>query len=242
MTSLPPPGVIVRALQRGENVRVVFMTNGDYSGINAGIIRQGEAVAAQGQLGMNEDDLVFLGYPDGYLNTLYTNYRTGQDVFTSPSGQSVTYGQRGLGRVDYHTFAFGNPASYNLPNMVLDLETILNDFLPDHIFITSEHDGTGDHITTYHVLRLALDNIFQNNNTYTPTIHKTIVWSSTDISWPNDYDPASYLREINNLYTIGLNWNERESLDVPISLQSTFLPGKQEAVGRRQTLVTKRQL
>src|SRR6266545_643706 len=48
-------GVIARARARGESVRVVYMTNGDATGVSAGLTRQGEAVVAQSILGVPED-------------------------------------------------------------------------------------------------------------------------------------------------------------------------------------------
>src|SRR6478736_1638533 len=101
-------GVIASAKARGEQVKVVFMTNGDFSGPLEGALRQQEAVDAQVQnLGTSEDDLIFLGYPDGALQNIYANYPSSGDQYFSGSGISATYGTRGLGRADYHTYHFG---------------------------------------------------------------------------------------------------------------------------------------
>ena len=109
-----------------EEVVVVYVTNGDINGVSRGLARQNEAVAAQVQhLGMNEDNLIFLGYPDGHLYEIFRNYQSPTDTFSTPFGQGQTYGSRGLGRRDFHSYRFGSPASYNLANIVLDLETIL---------------------------------------------------------------------------------------------------------------------
>jgi hypothetical protein len=54
-------GVIVRALRRGEQVHVVYLTNGDLLGTDIGLVRQGEAVAGEGVLGVGENSLIFLG-------------------------------------------------------------------------------------------------------------------------------------------------------------------------------------
>src|SRR5688500_7567672 len=56
-------GVVQRALARNEPVWVVYVTNGDFAGVSTGTLRQGEAVAAQAALGLDEDRLIFLGYP-----------------------------------------------------------------------------------------------------------------------------------------------------------------------------------
>ena len=217
-------GVIFKALERGEQVRVVYMTNGDYAGLERGAIREAEAVNAQEKLGMAEDNLVFLGYPDGHLTELFTDYTSADDVYTSPIGQSETYANRGLGRTDYHSYIHGAAAPYNKPNMVSDLQTLIESYYPEHIFIPSEFDS-GDHVATYHTLQVALQAVFAHDAFYNPTVHKTTVWCATDTAWPNDYDPTSYFREIVGLDRTGLVWAERESLDVPFPMQSLFYPG-----------------
>ena len=216
-------GVIYRALQRGEPVKVVFMTNGDAGGIENGYNRQIEAVNAESRLGMIEDDIIFLGYPDSHLRDLYTSYPQSSDVYTAPNGQSTTYGNRGLGRTDYHTYYFGFPAQYNGYNVVLDLKTIINSFRPDHIFTTCPYDSD-DHKRTYQFMSMALSDLFIEVLDYNPTIHKTTVWPGQS-SWPNSFDPTAYFDEIPDFSsTSGLMWSERESLDVPILMQSTFYP------------------
>jgi len=143
-------GIIYRSLQKGEPVRVIYMTNGDKYGVTAGYQRQFEAVNAQvNHLGMIEDDLIFLGYPDGYLDTIFQGYTEESDLFIAPNGQSATYGNRGLGLIDYHFYRFGFPAAYNRHNILLDLEDIISSFRPDHIFIVTEFDTHYDHSTTY---------------------------------------------------------------------------------------------
>lgn len=216
-------GVIYRAIQRAEPLQVVYMTNGDYGGISKGYIRQGEAVNGEAILGVDEDHLIFLGYPDYYLGTIYENYPTIDDVYTSPNGQSTTYGNRGLGRTDYHTYCFGSPAFYNRYNMVLDLKSIIHDFRPDHIFVPCEFDSL-DHETTYNLLALALSELFAELAYYNPTIHKTTIWPPTSGDWPNPFDPNAYFEEIPDFSHTGLLWAERESLDVPLAMQSTFYP------------------
>jgi LmbE family N-acetylglucosaminyl deacetylase len=78
-------GIVSRAVQRGEQVRIVYVTNGDYLGASAGYTREGEAVSGQNILGLQENDLIFLGYPDGYLQTVYTDYPNSNDYFVTPN-------------------------------------------------------------------------------------------------------------------------------------------------------------
>ena len=202
-------GVIYRALQNSEAVRVVYMTNGDYSGLQAGSLRPGEAVDGQAQLGVDENDLLFLGYPDGGLDEVRISYPSSSDVYISVHGQSETYGSRGLGLSDYHSYRFGSPAPYNGANITLDLKTILADFQPDHIFTTAEYDSTSDHRATYDFLKLALAQLTAENPAYHPTIHKTIVWARNSSVWPNAYEPGGYFSDAINLSGTPLLWSER---------------------------------
>jgi LmbE family N-acetylglucosaminyl deacetylase len=213
-------GITYAAIQRGEPVRIVYMTNGDFAGIERGYLRQGEAVSARtGYLGNIEDSLIFLGYPDAYLATIFNNYTGETDEFITPNGQSTTYGNRGLGRSDFHSYAFGHPALYNLYNILMDLRQIITDFTPDHIFTPSEFDGHSDHSTTYQVVRLALLSAIDTIPGYTPTLHKTFVYGGG--GWPEPMNPTTYFTEPPNLAGTGLLWNKRESIDVPLIMQST---------------------
>jgi len=214
-------GITYQAVQNQEPIGIIYMTNGDFQGIDSGYLRQGEAANAQAYLGMIEDNLIFLGYPDGYLDTIYYNYVNVTDIFITTYGQSTTYGNRGLGRTDYHSYRFGVPADYNKYNILLDLEDIISTFKPDHIFTLSQFDVNPDHSTTYELMRLAVLSVINNDPNYNPTIHKTIVHWGSD-AWPNSMDPTAYFAEIPDLFSwTGLNWNDRESIEVPLAMQST---------------------
>ncbi len=218
---LTASGVVYSAVKRGDSVKVVYMTNGDYNGISVGNVRQGEAVNAQAYLGMTEDNLIFLGYPDGFLHDIYTSYITSDQTFTAPNGQSATYGNRGLGGTDYHYYKFGSHANYNSSNIQKDLASIITDYKPDHIFTVGDFDQYSDHYTTYYFLKYALAAVRNSDPTYNPTIHKTCVWCDP-LSWPNPIDPTSFFSPIPaDALPVGLNWNDRESLDVPPVMQST---------------------
>lgn len=221
-------GVIANAVQRGDQVKVVFVTNGDYDGITQGYVREAEAVNAQVQnLGTTENDLIFLGYPDGSLATLYSNYTGAGDQFWSNNYQSQTYGSRGLGGSDYHTYKFGAPGLYNRANMLMDLESIISTYKPDHIVTVSEHDRHTDHSTTYELVKLATNAAIVANTGYKPTIHKTIVWDhSPDMPavWPEPANPTTY-HVAPSALPAQLDWSQRESIDVPLAMQNTNLAG-----------------
>ena len=231
-------GVIYKAVLRGEPTEVVFLTNGDLHGMSIGLSRDDEAVSAlRDQLGMIETATVFLGYPDGYMDVLYSNPSCANagDVCVGPIGISATYAQRGLGLTDYHNFRFGSHASYNRANVVADLRDILASFQPDHIFVTAPPDTHADHMAAYQFLSLALAAVFPIYPNYNPTVHRTIVHGET--GWPNGLDPGAAFTETTTLSGAGLLWSQRESLDVALPLQSLlFYPGnvKYQAIAARR--------
>lgn len=217
-------GVIANAKARGEQVKIVFMTNGDADGQSAGNVRQNEAVNAQIQnLGTTEDDVIFLGYPDGGLGTIYHSYPYPSDEYFGSNGRTETYGNRGLGRSDYHTYKFGSAGTYNRANVVADLQSIISTYRPDHIIATAEHDKHPDHAATFAYVRDALNGAIAENPGYNPALHKTVVWADyIDRSpvWPALIDPTGYHTEPASLSDV-LDWSERESLDVPLAMQTT---------------------
>ena len=146
-------GIIHAAVARGDDVKIVYMTNGDlYGGSSKGDLRQQETVASVAQVGLAEPNLIFLGYPDGALDILHTTYQAPDAVYTSPNGISQTYANRGLGNTDYHNYAFGTHATYNASNVVTDLVHILATYQPDQIFVTAEEDIHLDHAYSYRFL------------------------------------------------------------------------------------------
>ncbi|HXX33265.1 MAG TPA: PIG-L family deacetylase, partial [Thermodesulfobacteriota bacterium] len=226
-------GIIYRAVQNGDTVHVVYMTNGDALGISVGYTREGEAVVGEGYLGMIENNLIFLGYPDGYLGTLYLQYPNSSQVFTTPNGQSTTYGNRGFNHTDYHYYLTGlnggtaTHANYNGYNILMDLEAIISTYLPNHIFTTSEYDNHQDHMITHEFVKEAIVAVCGSNPNYAPpTVHKTIIdWF--DGAWPNSRDATSYFTAIPNLSTDTggvVQWSARESINVPTVLQAANYP------------------
>jgi LmbE family N-acetylglucosaminyl deacetylase len=219
-------GIIYSAVKRGEPVKVVYMTNGDLYGQTIGYQREDEAVNAQVNfLGPVENDLMFLGYPDGHLQDIYESYTASTDKLTTSYGQSTTYGDRGLGRSDYHFYKFGSHALYNRYYIVQDLQSIIQTFKPDHIYTTSEYDHHSDHSTTFLLLKMALAAVTSADPNYKPVVHKTIVWSGHEDIWPAATDPTTYEVEIPDLSLTPLVWANRESIDVPAAMQSTYLYG-----------------
>ena len=220
-------GLIANAKARGDQVKVVFMTNGDFGGESAGVVRQGEAVDAQTlNLGTLESDLIFLGYPDGGLANIYANYPNITDAYTGPNGRSTTYGSHGLGLADYHTHVFGVPALYNRANVLIDLQNVIATYQPNHIVTTAEHDMHPDHATTFQFVKEAVAGAIVAVPGYNPALHKSIVWADYIYEtprWPAPIDPMGRHTQLLESFDLTLPWAARESIEVPRAMQSPDL-------------------
>jgi len=220
---LTAAGVIFQAVQAGEPVTVVYMTNGDNNRTTSyGLARQAEAVEGQRRLGLQEDHLIFLGYPDGYLSKILTDYIHPGETLVTAFNRSATYGRRGLGRMDYHAYRFGGPGNYNRAHLVADLADIIAMQLPAHIYVPSEFDTHPDHCATYALTKLAVLAVHDARPDYLPVIHKTVVhWAH--LPWQHPVDATALFSEPPGWDRTGLAWRRRESLDVPLPMQSADL-------------------
>jgi LmbE family N-acetylglucosaminyl deacetylase len=208
------------------NVTIAYMTNGDTDPGGA-IVRQDEAVEAQrilGQVfGSDEDNLVFLGYPDAHL----------LDVWNTPTGAwggGATDASRGLGMTDWHDYrtgSVGQHADFNKVEMIADLVALIDQYRPDHIFTTSSWDNHTDHATTNRVVDAALEQMKTDDPAYGTIVHETIVWHpDTGIYWPQDRDASAYIvsdvslgasPSIETASAGALAWNQREQFLIPAS-------------------------
>ncbi len=211
------------------DVTIAFMTNGDEAGLAAGATRQTEAVNAQVILGQAESDLIFFGYPDFWLSNVWDQT---SGAFTSPStGVSQTYAERGLGSTDWHNYRTGDHADYNRWSMIDDMEALIDQRRPAHIFVTSHHDNNDDHSTTFDVVEAALQNVISSDPNYGAVVHETIVWhpdsglwntwpqsrnASTDIVWDGTLTANTIEVESGG----ELVWDEREQFIIPGAWQS----------------------
>lgn len=84
-------GVIYNAKKHGFKVRVALITSGEYFGDGRAraLLRQSESIAALAHLGVSEDEVSFLGYPDAGLKTLMNEYNSSASKFTTTIGFAV---------------------------------------------------------------------------------------------------------------------------------------------------------
>ena len=157
-------GVIQDAVAKRLPIRIVFLTYGDSNQWSfmlyrkhlvvmpeavqqMGLIRHDEALKASEILGVEGQNLMFLGYPDfGTLNMWYYHWDQ-RPAYRSLMTRVTT--------VPYKSaYRFG--AGYKGEEIVKDIRSILKEFKPTKIFVSHPADHNGDHLAYYLYLRVAL--------------------------------------------------------------------------------------
>ena len=176
--SLGAGGLIQRVLSLGGKVEVVFMTNGDGypEGVELldhishpsakdyrddGDERREEANKAGSTLGVNERDVIFLGFPDGGLYYLLKTFRSDSHPYRSP-----------------FTLTNRPPPSeiivpktdYNGHDLKKEIKRVLADFQPNLLIMPASQDMHPDHCSTYHFVRHALERLAKSDPTLKPEV------------------------------------------------------------------------
>ncbi|WP_338824796.1 1D-myo-inositol 2-acetamido-2-deoxy-alpha-D-glucopyranoside deacetylase [Moorella humiferrea] len=180
-------GLIAQARERGDAVKVVFMTNGDgfrrgvekYNGflpagpadfLQYGFLRQKEALNALAILGVKGEDVIFLGYPDGGLASLWLNFWDGDRPYTSPCTRQA--------RVAYKlAFAPGEP--YTAASLLDNLVTILKEYRPTAIYVTDTGDSHSDHWATGAFTLAAVGRVEGEDPSFRPEVYTFIIHSGS---------------------------------------------------------------
>ena len=176
-------GYVQRAIARGAQVAIVWMTAGDGFTIDAvlinrhfresglgmvqlGRIRISEAVAAARSVGVPLINLRMLGYPDGGLAALLVTHY--DQPFRSPhTRRSVV--------------PYGEAPSFNQDmtgrNVEQDLARVIDTFQPTVVFAPHAGDQHPDHSTTGEFVRRAL-----GVRSQLPRLHRYIIHAGSQ--WP----------------------------------------------------------
>jgi LmbE family N-acetylglucosaminyl deacetylase len=157
-------GIIQKAQAMGLPVRVVYLTYGDANqwsfliyrkrpevGPRAvesmGEVRRTEAISATRVLGLQQDQLVFLGYPD-FGNLQIWDRHWGD----APPYEGLLTGATAVPYPD----AYRPGAAYRGQELLSDIEAVIRDFKPTKVFVSSPADQNPDHLALYLFTRVAL--------------------------------------------------------------------------------------
>lgn len=156
--------VIQRCVREGIPVKVVYFTNGDNNElsfivyekrivfkkrafVHMGEVRRSEALRAMKYLGLEDKDVIFLGYPDFGTLQIFSKFWDPKKPYRSMLTR-VT-------RVPY-TNSFSYDAPYIGQSILKDLGNIIGSFVPTKIFVSHPADHNRDHRALYLFLQVAL--------------------------------------------------------------------------------------
>lgn len=181
--SLGAGGLIRKALEENASVKVVEMTNGDLMSIpqfknylirlnitqfqgNVGDLRQEEAINAMKTLGLNDENIIFLGYPDGGLQPMFESHWDDDNLFHMNNGSN---------QFDHSPYnrSYEKNAPYSGENVEKNIEQIMNDYQPTIIVYPDSCDTHPDHrATSAFVTYAMLETGYQGLN-YTYLVHQS---------------------------------------------------------------------
>src|SRR4029077_115360 len=125
--------------------------------------------------GVSASSLVFLGYPDAALATVYADV-SGPPVQSMFTGRSSTYG---AAQPDFHTLPPGAAALYTRRSALSDIEEILRESQPAQVYVTDCADQHPDHSATYDLVRDAA-----NATGFAGALRTYLVHSGPGLEWP----------------------------------------------------------
>jgi LmbE family N-acetylglucosaminyl deacetylase len=149
-------GFIQQVVQKDGKVRVVFMTNGDgyvrgvrlamqrteissEDFVRYGVARHDEALRAACDLGLNADDVLYLGFPDDGINKLWTSHWSRLSAYTSPHTL--------LNHAHYRT-SLSPRARYDGSDLGAEIERVIKRYKPEWIVLPDPRDQHPDHAAT----------------------------------------------------------------------------------------------
>jgi LmbE family N-acetylglucosaminyl deacetylase len=184
-------GVIMEAKRSGKKPGIVVCTNGDgfvtaasvFSGkeisalspedfLEVARARQKDMLNAMQILGLSQNDIVFLGYPDGGLARMFS---TGTPYMHQFTQKNCTYG---LIMPDYHSLMFDVPAPYLRSAIREDMIELLQKTSPREIYVTHFKDGHSDHRECFYLVGEAVAKTGFKGEIFAYLIH------SADGNWP----------------------------------------------------------
>ncbi len=173
--------LVPRMLERGDDIHVLYMTNGDNLALDFPR-RLTEAVDCCLALGIPKSNIHFLGYGDGWRGPhIYENH---EGLCVSAVGRSATYGL--ADHPEYCFMKHGLHHAYTRENWKGDVAEILDELRPDIIFCV-DHDHHPDHRATSLIIEEVIgEKLHRTDNIWFPIVLKTFVYAGR---WegPDDY-------------------------------------------------------
>lgn len=204
-------GIIQQAVKKGADIHIVYLTNGDHNEfafivyekritfrsnefVHMGRVRQKEALKAAQILGVDKDNVIFLGYPDFGTFTMFKDYWETD----KPHKSMMTR----ISKVPYkNSLSFGAP--YVAESILEDLKTVLLKYRPSKVFVSHPLDVNSDHKAFYLFLEVALSDL--ENELPRPDIYPYLVHCP---GWPlpRHFHPELSLTPPKEFLNLSIYW------------------------------------
>lgn len=173
--------VMENAVNSGERVIVLFITNGDYFGKKYAEIRCKESLKALLEVGIKKENIFFLGYGDGSIYQLYCSRK--DTIIVSNSMQNKTYAP--VGFQTFRNIRLKKEADYSKKSLYGDLYEFFTTFKPQKVYLPSKYDVHTDHRGTYYFVKQVLKQL-NNKQNYKPLLYTYLIHIKKHFAyWPN---------------------------------------------------------
>jgi LmbE family N-acetylglucosaminyl deacetylase len=204
-------GLIQHALKAGAQLKVVYLTNGDHNELAfivyekrlvfrksqflyMGSLRRQESINAMKSLGVQEDNLIFLGYPDFGTFTIFNKFWQTKKAFKNMFTR--------VNKVPYKKdLSYGAP--YVGESILSDFKKVLLNYKPTKIFVSHPADVNVDHKSAYLFLQVALLDLGKEAADFKvyPYLIHCVGWPK-----PRHYHPELDLEPPNKFKDSQINW------------------------------------
>ena len=206
--------VLRAAAANGAPARVVMITCGDaflraaeikfrhtphhQDMLNFGMLRQQETLHACTAIGLQPDQVVFLGFPDGGVAHLWAENWSPTNLFLSPT--------TGVDHCPYSDAAVPG-APYCGEALLNEVEDQIRSFQPTDIYVSHAWDDHPDHYATNYFVMAALDALSSDPAVAKIRVHGYLVHCG-DLPTPRGYDPRAFVNPPDAIRQDGLTWSE----------------------------------
>lgn len=199
--------LIYQLAKSNSEVYVLYTTNGDYC-IDQGQ-RLKEAINALNLLGVNEDNIIFMGYGDDWKGKKHIYNMKDELVIESMGGHKQTYGLKT--HQDYRFIKSGYHHEYTRKNYKQDMMDVILDILAD-VLLAVDFDWHPDHRSTSLMFEEVMGEILKTNNDYKPVVLKKFAYAC---AWNGSKDYYKTPKKATCLPPRGLVNDKRFELDIP---------------------------
>lgn len=214
-------GILSNKKNNNIDITVVFVTNGDY--YEYAEVRQKEAKNSLGVFGVNENDIVFLGYSDQLYDNDSHIYMEEEQWISNKGLKETSRGKYD----DFHYQRFLTHSRFNRENLINDIKLIILEKKPEIIFCV-DFDSHSDHRATSLAFEHAIGEILIDEDKYSPRVFKGFAYP-TAYKGIQDFSldkSTRFLREDNNRFDMQnpyYLWEERVRFPVSAKARSCLL-------------------